>query len=200
MNPLAGGPASGITCDLRAWRGGDPDALARLTPRVYAELRRLARIFSSKERAGHSLQATDLVHEAYLRLVDVDGVDWRDRAHFFAVAAQMMRRILVDAARARACAKRGGRLRREDHSTTLALDQVAATMVVRDRQLVAIDDSLNALAAMDPRKARVIELRFFGGLSVEETAEILKISEQSVMRDWKLAKAWLQREVGAGTK
>src|SRR5215475_13620089 len=124
MNSLAGGPASGITCDLQAWRGGDPGALDRLTPRVYAELRRMARIYSSKERAGHSLQATALVHEAYLRLVDVNGVDWRDRAHFFAVAAQMMRHILVDAARARACAKRGGRLRREDHSITFALDQV----------------------------------------------------------------------------
>ena len=200
MNPLSGDPASGITRDLKAWGGGDPAALDRLTPRVYAELRRLARIYSSKERAGHSLQATALVHEAYLRLVDVDSVDWRDRMHFFAVAAQMMRRILVDAARARACAKRGGQLRREDHSTTFTLDQMTASLAVRDRQLVAIDDSLNALAAMDPRKARVIELRFFGGLTVEETAEILKISGQSVMRDWKLAKAWLQREVGAGMR
>lgn len=200
MIPPEGESATGITRDLKAWMRGDHDAFERLTPRVYAELRRLAKIYSHKERAGSSLQATALAHEAYLRLVDVNGVDWRDRAHFFAVAAQMMRRILVDAARARACTKRGGKLRRVNHSNTLSLDELAASPVVRDRQLVAIDDALSSLAAMDPRKARVIELRFFGGLSVEETAEVLKMSGQSVMRDWKLAKAWLQREVGTRTR
>lgn len=187
--------AAEITVFLRAWSNGDAAALDRLTPVVYDELRRLARRYMRHERAGNTLQTTALVNEAYLRLVDAKSVGWQDRVHFFAVSAQIMRRILVDAARARASAKRGGRVRRVAHSSAFNLDEIAAVPLGRDRELVAIDDALNALAKMDPRKARVIELRFFGGLSVEETAEVLKISPQSVMRDWKLAKAWLMREL-----
>jgi len=184
-----------ITGLLKAWAGGDAAALDQLTPLVYEELRRLARRYMRNERAGNTLQTTALVNEAYLRLVDAKRVGWQDRAHFFAVSAQMMRRILVDAARARGSAKRGGQVKRVNHSAAFNLDEIPDVSTGRDRELVAIDDALNTLAEMDPRKARVIELRFFGGLSVEETAEILKISSQTVMRDWKLAKAWLTREL-----
>ena len=184
-----------ITELLKAWGSGDAAALDQLTPLVYGELRRLARRYMRKERAGNTLQTTALVNEAYLRLVDAKRVAWQDRVHFFAVSAQMMRRILVDAARARGSAKRGGQVKCVNHSTAFNLDEIPDVSTGRDRELVAIDDALNTLAEMDPRKARVIELRFFGGLSVEETAEILKISPQSVMRDWKLAKAWLMREL-----
>jgi len=184
-----------ITGLLKAWAGGDAAALDQLTPLVYDELRRLARRYMRNERAGNTLQTTALVNEAYLRLVDAKRVGWQDRAHFFAVSAQMMRRILVDAARARGSAKRGGQVKRVNHSAAFNLDEIPDVSTGRDRELVAIDDALNTLAEMDPRKARVIELRFFGGLSVEETAEILKISSQTVMRDWKLAKAWLTREL-----
>ena len=185
-----------ITVLLKAWASGDAAALDQLTPLVYDELRRLARRYMRNERAGNNtLQTTALVNEAYLRLVDAQRVGWQDRAHFFAVSAQMMRRILVDAARARGSAKRGGQVKRVNHSAAFNLDEIPDVSTGRDRELVAIDDALNTLAEMDPRKARVIELRFFGGLSVEETAEILKISPQSVMRDWKLAKAWLMREL-----
>jgi len=173
---------------------GDAAALDQLTPLVYEELRRLARRYMRNERAGNTLQTTALVNEAYLRLVDAQRVCWHDRVHFFAVSAQMMRRI-VDAARARGSAKRGGQMKRVNHSTAFNLDEIPDVSTGRDRELVAIDDALNTLAEMDPRKARVIELRFFGGLSVEATAEVLKISPQSVMRDWKLAKAWLTREL-----
>ena len=184
-----------ITGLLKAWAGGDAAALDQLTPLVYDELRRLARRYMRNERAGNTLQTTALVNEAYLRLVDAKRVGWQDRAHFFAVSAQMMRRILVDAARARGSAKRGGQVKRVNHSAAFNLDEIPDVSTGRDRELVAIDDALNTLAEMDPRKARVIELRFFGGLSVEETAEILKISSQTVLRDWKLAKAWLTREL-----
>ena len=184
-----------ITVLLKAWASGDAAALDQLTPLVYDELRRLARRYMRNERAGNTLQTTALVNEAYLRLVDAKRVAWQDRVHFFAVSAQMMRRILVDAARARGSGKRGGQAKRVNHSSTFNLDEIPDVSSGRDRELVAIDDALNTLAEMDPRKARVIELRFFGGLSVEETAEILKISPQSVMRDWKLAKAWLTREI-----
>ena len=186
--------SSQITVLLRAWAGGDPVALDRLTPLVYGELHRMARRYMRRERAGNSIQTTALVNEAYLRIVDVKNVSWQDRVHFFSLSAQMMRRILVDAARARASAKRGGQMKRVDHSSAFNLDEIPDVGFARDRELVAIDDALNTLAQMDPRKSRVIELRFFGGLSVEETAEVLKISPQSVMRDWKLAKAWLMRE------
>jgi RNA polymerase sigma factor (TIGR02999 family) len=187
--------SSEITVLLKAWASGDTAALDQLTPLVYNELRRLARRYMRNERAGNTLQTTALVNEAYLRLVDAKRVAWQDRVHFFAVSAQMMRRILVDAARARGSAKRGGQVKRVNHSTAFNLDEIPDVSTGRDRELVAIDDALNTLAEMDPRKARVIELRFFGGLSVEETAEVLKISPQSVMRDWKLAKAWLTREL-----
>ena len=192
MIPSGPGNLTGL---LRAWAGGEAAALDRLAPIVYNELRRIARRYMRQERAGNTLQATALVNEAYLRLVDVQNVAWKDRIHFFAVAAQIMRRILVDAARARASAKRGGHLNKVDHSTALNLDEILDMGSNRGAELIAVDDALNQLAEFDPRKARVIELRFFGGLSVHETAEILKISPQSVMRDWKLAKAWLLREL-----
>jgi RNA polymerase sigma factor (TIGR02999 family) len=184
-----------ITTLLKAWSNGDRSALDRLTPLLYDELRRLAHRYMRHERAGNTLQTTALVNEAYLRLVDVKGVDWRDRIHFLAVAARIMRRVLVDAARRRASAKRGGGMARVDHSTPVDLDQLAATGFQRAIELCALDDALETLAHMDARRAQVIELRFFGGLTVEETAEVLKISPQSVMRDWKLARAWLAREL-----
>jgi RNA polymerase sigma factor (TIGR02999 family) len=186
-----------ITVLLKAWGDGDQTALDRLVPLVYAELRRMARRQMRKERAGNTLQTTALVNQAYLRLVDAQNAGWKDRVHFFAVSAQIMRRILVDAARARSSAKRGGQFKRADHSTAIDLDQIPDLGVRRDAELATLDDALNALAQFDARKAKVIELRFFGGLSVEETAEFLKLSAQSVMRDWKLAKAWLSREMEA---
>src|SRR5260370_14116482 len=184
-----------ITVLLRAWNRGDAAALNQLTPLVYEELRRLARRYMRNERLGNTLQTTALVNEAYLRLVDAKSVGWQHRVHFFAVSAQIMRRILVDAARARGSAKRGGQVKRINHSSAFNLDEIPDVSSGRDRELVAIDDALKTLAEMDPRKSRVIELRFLGGLSVDETAEVLKISPQSVMRDWKLAKAWLMREL-----
>ena len=179
-----------ITGLLKAWAGGDQVALEQLTPVVYAELKRMAVRYMAKERPGTSLQATALVNEAFLRLVEVDNVRWQDRAHFFAVSAQMMRRILVDAARARGSDKRGGA------AVKVNLNESIDAMPDRRGQLVALDEALDALAQFDPRKAKVIEMRFFGGLSVDETAEVLKISAQSVLRDWKLARAWLMREMG----
>ena len=193
---MASPESSQVTGLLRAWASGDAAALDRLTPLVYDELRRMARRYMRNERAGNTLQTTALVNEAYLRLVDVKNMNWADRVHFFAVSAQMMRRILVDAARARASAKRGGMAKRVAHSTAVNLDEIPDTGSSRAAELIAVDDALQQLAGFDPRKARVIELRYFGGLSVEESAEVLKISPQSVMRDWKLAKAWLMRELG----
>ena len=184
-----------ITRLLQAWAAGDSAALDLLIPLVYNELRRLARHYLRSERAGLTLQTTALVNEAYLRLVNVKETGWRDRAHFFALSAQIMRRILVDAARSRSSAKRGGQAGHVAPSATLVLTDGVNFSSERDRELVCIDEALDAMAEMDPRKARVVELRFFVGLSVEETAEVLKISPQSVMRDWKLAKAWLNREL-----
>jgi RNA polymerase sigma-70 factor, ECF subfamily len=178
-----------ITQLLKAWGAGDAGALEKLTPAVHGELRRMARNYMRRERQGHTLQATALVNEAYLRLVDIEGVDWQDRAHFFALSAQMMRRILVNAAHARGAEKRGGPLPRVN------LDDVPVMCAGKAGELVALDDALKELAKFDQRKAQVIEYRFFGGLSVDETAEVLKISPQSVMRDWKLAKAWMLREL-----
>jgi RNA polymerase sigma-70 factor, ECF subfamily len=175
---------------LRAWADGDQAALKQLTPRVYNELRRIAGRLMRDERAGSTIQATALVHEAYLKLVDIDNVDWQHRAHFFAVSAQIMRRILLDQARRRVAAKRGGAARRAN------LDEIPDLGSGRARELIAIDDGLNALAAVDPRKARVIELRFFGGLNVEETAKVLKVSPDTVQRDWRLARAWLLAGMG----
>jgi RNA polymerase sigma factor (TIGR02999 family) len=188
--------ANDVTRLLRAWSGGDEIALEQLAPIVYDELRRMARRYMHRENPGASIQATALVHEVYLRLVDVTGIEWKHRAHFFAVSAMMMRRILVDAARARVTIRRGEGVR----ALGANLDCVPDVSLVRGRELIAVDEALNALAAFDVRKARVIELRFFGGLSVEETAEILKISGQSVMRDWKLAKAWLKRELSSNRR
>ena len=180
-----------VTELLRAWGGGDAKALDRLTPKVYQELRRLARRYMKNERAGATLQSAALVNEVYLRLVDITTAEWNDRVHFFAVAAKMMRRILVDAARARGSAKRGGRAPR------VTLDEGMIVSSGKDWQLLALDDALERLGQFDERKAKVIELRYFGGLSVEETAKLLGISPQSVMRDWKLAKAWLARDMTA---
>ncbi len=182
-------PNAEITGLLRAWAGGDESALQKLAPLVYDELRRMARGYMKRENPGVTMQTTALVHEAYLRLVDVANLNWQDRAHFFAVSAQMMRRILVDAARARVTAKRGG------HAPRVNLDDILEISTEPAAELVALDDALKVLAEVEARKARIIELRFFGGLSVEETAEVLKISPQSVMRDWRLAKAFLLREL-----
>jgi RNA polymerase sigma factor (TIGR02999 family) len=184
-----------ITRLLKAWGRGDESALDRLTPLVYDELKRLARRYARHERADHTLQGTALVNEAYLRLVDVAGVEWQDRNHFFAVASRIMRRILVDAARARGAQKRGGGAGVEAHSSSIDFDQFAAASSERARELVALDDALVELAKVDPRRASVIEMRFFGGLSVEETAEALQVSPQTVMRDWKLARAWLTAQL-----
>jgi len=174
---------------LRAWARGDQTALEQLTPRVYDELRRIAARFMQDERRGSTMQATALVHEAYLKLIDVTNVDWQHRAHFYAVSAQIMRHILLDRARRRVAAKRGGEAPR------FSLEEIADVGSRQARELIALDDCLNALAKLDPRKARVIELRFFAGLSVEETAEVLKVSADTVMRDWKLGRAWLLAEL-----
>lgn len=176
---------------LRAWSNGDQNALDKLAPIVYDELRRLAGYYLLRERSGHSLQATALVNEAYLRLVDYKRMRWENRAHFFAVSAQLMRRILVDHAR-RHNLKRGGGVQH------VALEDTAVVGGGRAENLVALDDALQALARMDTRKARVVELRFFGGLSVEETAEVLQVSPGTVMRDWSSARAWLYREMSGG--
>jgi RNA polymerase sigma factor (TIGR02999 family) len=184
-----------ISILLKAWGNGDHAALDRLTPLVYAELHRMARRQMGKEREN-TMQATALVHEAYLRLVDAKGLACNDRTHFFALSARVMRQILVDAARARISAKRGGNASPTDHSKPVNLDEIAGDASQKSAEVLALDQALDDLSRMDARKARVIELRFFGGLSVEETAEILDISPQSVMRDWKLARAWLVRELG----
>jgi RNA polymerase sigma-70 factor (ECF subfamily) len=169
---MADSQTTETTVLLRAWAEGDQNALGQLTPRVYKELRRIAGHFMQDERAGRTIQTTALVHEAWLRLVDVANVDWQHRAHFFAVSATMMRHILLDRARRRVASKRGGGLARVN------LDEIPDVSSGKARELIALDDALNALAAIDARKARVIELRFFGGLSVEETAEVPKISVQ----------------------
>jgi RNA polymerase sigma-70 factor (ECF subfamily) len=185
-------PAVGeVSTLLRAWSGGDQSALDKLTPIVYDGLRRLARRYMRRERPGHSLQTTALVHEAYMRLVDYERMRWQDRAHFFAVSAQLMRRILVEHAR-RHNLKRGGGLQH------VSLDEAAVVSGERPADLVALDDAMNALARLDTRKAQVVEMRFFGGLSVEETAEVLKVSSVTVKRDWSTAKLWLYRELAGG--
>lgn len=184
-------PSGDVSTLLRAWRDGDRDALDRLTPIVYQELHRLAQRYMRGERPGHSLQATALVNEAYMRLVDYKRMQWQNRAHFFAVSAQLMRRILVEHAR-RHNLKRGGGVQH------VSLDTAAIVGRGRTADLVALDEAMQALARLDPRKTRVVELRFFGGLSVEETAEVLKISSVTVMRDWSTARAWLYREMSGG--
>ena len=172
------------------WGDGDERALEQLVPLIHHELHQMARRHMAHERADHSLQATALVNETYLRLVDTKHVSWHDRAHFLAVCARVMRRILVDHARARHSQKRGG------PAAKLSLDEALVVAPEPRADLIALDDALNALAQFDDRKSRVVELRFFGGLSVEETAAIVNTSTDTVMRDWKLARAWLQREMG----
>ena len=174
---------------LRAWAEGDKRALEQLTPRVYRTLRRIAGYQMQQERAGQSMQATALVHEAYLELIDVSNVNWQHRAHFFAVSAQIMRHILLDRARRRVAAKRGGTAERVN------LDELPDISGDRAKELIALEDALTTLAQNDPRKARVVEMRFFGGLSVEETAQVLAISPETVMRDWKFARSWLHAQL-----
>jgi len=178
-----------ITQWLIAWSDGDEAALERLIPLVEAELHRLARRYLAQERAGHTLQTTALVNEAYLRLIDWRAVSWQNRAHFFGVSANLMRRILVDFARRRPHLKRPGEARQ------VSLDEALEVSPERSADLVALDDALEALAALDPRKGQVVELRFFGGLSVAETAEVLQVSPVTVMREWNKAKAWLYYEL-----
>lgn len=174
---------------LVEWSEGDRAALDRLMPLVYDELRRLARSYLRRERPDHTLQATALVHEAYMRLIDQHSVSWQNRAHFFGIASQMMRRILVNHALARATAKRGG------HAEKLALDEAIVVDGERQIDLVVLDDALKELEAADARQCRIVELRFFGGLSIEETAEVLKLSPATVKREWNTAKLWLRRRI-----
>ena len=175
---------------LLAWSDGNQAALDQLMPLVYAKLRRLAHRYLAGERAGHTLQTTDLVNEPYLRLVGQTQMRWQNRAQFFAVSAQLMRRILMDYARTRHAARRGGT------ALQVTLEEAAEVSVERSAEMVALDDALTAMAQFDERKGRLVELRFFGGLSIEETAEVLQVSPGTVMREWTLAKAWLQREIG----
>lgn len=186
-------PSTDVTQILREWSDGDVEAPERLMPLVLQELRRLARSYLQRERPGHTLQPTALVHEAYLRLVDQSRVDWQNRTHFYGVAAQMMRRILVDYARAHIAEKRGGGLQK------ISLDETFIHPQERARELLALDEALTGLAAFDQRKSRVVELRFFGGLDVEETAAFLGVSAKTVKRDWKVAKLWLYRELSENT-
>jgi RNA polymerase sigma-70 factor, ECF subfamily len=174
---------------LKAWDAGDELALERLTPLVYAELHRAAHRYMTGERSEHTLQTTALINELYLRLVDFQHIDWQNRAHFFGICAQLMRRVLVDFSRARSSQKRGG------NAPQFSFDEELMISNAAQPDLVALDDALNALATVDERKSRVVELRFFGGLDVRETAEVLRVSSETVMRDWKLAKAWLFREL-----
>jgi RNA polymerase sigma factor (TIGR02999 family) len=182
-------PPSEITRLLIAWSDGDQAALERLLPLIERELHRIARHYMRRESPGHTLQTTALVNEAYFRLVDQKNVRWQNRAHFFAIAAQVMRRILLNYARDRHRAKRGGQ------AVQVSLSEVAAVGEERSAELIALDEALKRLAAVDQRKCRVVELRYFGGLSVEEVAEVLGVSPVTVARDWKMAKAWLAREI-----
>jgi RNA polymerase sigma-70 factor (ECF subfamily) len=185
-------PERQVTGLLLAWGAGDESAFEQLVPLVHAELRTLAHRAMGRERAGHTLQTTALVNEAYLRLIDVSRVRWQDRAHFFAMSARLMRRILVDHARSRRSQKRGGATR------LISLEEALIVSPERGSDLVALDDALHGLAAVDARKCQVVELRYFAGLSVEESAEALKVSPDTILRDWRLAKAWLLRELSRG--
>ena len=184
-----GSSAHEVTLLLHAWSGGDKEALDRLTPLVYRELRRIAGRIMAAERSNHTLQATALVNEAYVRMVDTRQVSWQDRAHFFALCARAMREILIDHARARASAKRGG------DQVLLELEEGLAAGQSPEANLLELDAALSRLAVIDPRKSQVVEMRFFGGLSLEETAEALKVSTKTVQRDWDLARGWLYREL-----
>ena len=183
------GAAQDVTQLLRAWSEGDAQALEQLTPLVYQELYRRARWHMAREHVGHTLQATALVNEIYVRMVDLRHVSWRDRAHFFAMSSRLIRQVLIDAARSRNALKRGGQ------SPHVAIDEALLVSEEPRADIIALDDALTRLAAIDPRKNQVVELRFFGGLDIEETAEILRVSPDTVKRDWKLAKAWLRREL-----
>ncbi len=183
-------PTHEVTQLLAAWSDGDRAALDRLMPLVYAELRRLAHHYMSRERPGHTLQTTALVNEAYLRLVDQEKMRWENRAHFFGIAARLMRQILVDHARSRQAAKRGGGQYRLSLST---VDRIASRP---DVNLLALDEALSRLEAIDPQKSRIVELRYFGGLGIEETAEVIGLSPATVKRDWSMARAWLRCELG----
>jgi RNA polymerase sigma factor (TIGR02999 family) len=178
-----------VTGLLVRWRGGDREALDALTPLVYDELRRLAKSYLRRERPDHTLDGTALVHEAYMRLVDQRNVEWRNRNHFFALAAELIRRILVDHARARIAAKRGGA------NVKLSLDEALAPADEKDLNILALDDALVALAKADPQQSRIVELRYFAGLTIEETADVMEISPATVKRDWTTAKAFLKREM-----
>jgi RNA polymerase sigma factor (TIGR02999 family) len=178
-----------VTRLLKAWSGGDRSALDQLVPIVEAELRRLARHYMRHERPGHTLQPTGLVNEAFARLIDWKNVEWQNRAHFFGVSANIMRRILVDFARRQRRARASGVARK------VTLDEAVGISIDRTRDLVALDDALEALGSLDPRKARIVELRFFGGLSVEETAEVVGVAPVTIMREWSKARAWLHREL-----
>lgn len=184
--------AQDVTTLLLAWSHGDEGALDELVPQVHAELRRIAKRAMARERRQHTLQPTALVNEVYLRLVDMKQVRWNNRAHFFALSARLMRRILVDLARARGYQKRGG------GAPAVHLDDADAVMPMRPDEVVALDEALERLAVIDPRRSQVVELRFFGGLSVEEAAEVLQVSRHTVMRDWTLARTWLFRELRRG--
>ena len=189
---MASPSSSDVTGLLRAWAQGDENALQALMPLVYDQLHAAARRYMAGERPGHTLQTTALIHETFLRLVDIERVEWRDRAHFLAVCAQFMRRILIDFARSRAYQKRGGA------APHVNFDEKLVVTAEPDFNLVALDDALHRLAEVDERKSKVVELRFFGGLDVKETAEVMKISPETVMRDWKMAKVWLLRELRGG--
>lgn len=178
-----------ITQLLQAWGAGDEQALEKLTPLVHQQLRRVARYYMARERTGHVLQTSALVNEAYLRLFDCRQLDWRDRAHFFAVCAQLMRRILIDIARAKHYQKRGG------GALHVSLDEALGLKEPLNVEILQLNNALDSLATVDPRKGRVVALRFFSGLSVEETAEVLQVSKETVARDWRMAKAWLLREL-----
>ena len=180
-----------VTRLLKAWTAGDEHALEKLTPMVYEQLHRVAQRCMAGERPGHTLQTTALVNEVYLRLVDCAKVNWQDRAHFFAVSAQLMRRILIDFARSRGFQKRGGGF------AQVSLDEAATVCSEPDPNLVELDDALKSLAEVDARKSKVVELKFFGGLSTDETAEVLRVSAETVVRDWRLAKGWLLRELAS---
>jgi RNA polymerase sigma factor (TIGR02999 family) len=183
-----------VTQLLQAWRGGERAALDRLVPLVQAELHRLAHIYMTRERQGHTLQTSALVNEAYLRLIDIKKVDWQDRAHFFAISANVMRQVLMQHARARCAGKRGG------GAAKIELDEALVPVPESDESLLALDDALNRLAGIDPREAKVVEMRFFGGLSEEETSKVLGISDRTVRRDWDHAKAWLYQELRRGVR
>lgn len=181
--------SNNVTQMLHDWSKGDQKVLDRLIPIVYEELRRQATRYLRRERPGHTLQTTALIHEAYIRLIDQKSVRWQNRAHFFAISAQLMRRILVDHARSRQAAKRGG------SDIKLPLEEAMIVSQGREVNLVALDEALERLAVIDPQQSRVVELRFFSGLSVEETAEVLGVSPRTITRDWNVAKAWLRREI-----